>query len=291
MWHPAGEPAAVVQLAHGIAEYALRYEPFAQFMTAHGFLVTANDHLGHGSSVSAAAPRLSFGPKDGWRHAVEDLHTLRCLIGQRYPALPYYALGHSMGSFLMRTYLILYPGTVDGAILLGTGQTLSPVLAVGRVLTAAAVRRGGFDQASPFVEQLVFGAYNRAFSPNRTPCDWLSASEENVNRYQSDPLCGGAVSAGLFADLLGGIAFLQSPGNLRRMDPSIPVLFLSGAQDPVGRMGKGVRQAYESFQRVGVKDVSLKLYAGLRHEILNESSRYEVYTDILNWLMQRKSEG
>lgn len=130
-WHPEREPAGVLQIAHGVAEYALRYEPFARFLNAHGFLVVANDHLGHGESVAEGAPRLYFGEKGSWQHVVDDMYTLRCRTGEAYPELPYFIMGHSMGSFLTRTYLIRYPGTVKGAILMGTGQNPDAML-VGR---------------------------------------------------------------------------------------------------------------------------------------------------------------
>lgn len=130
-WHPEREPAGILQIAHGVAEYALRYEPFARFLNAHGFLVVANDHLGHGKSVAEGAPRLYFGEKGSWQHVVDDMYTLRCRTGEAYPELPYFIMGHSMGSFLTRTYLIRYPGTVKGAILMGTGQNPDAML-VGR---------------------------------------------------------------------------------------------------------------------------------------------------------------
>lgn len=182
-WHPAGEPAGILQIAHGVAEYALRYEPFARFLNAHGFLVVANDHLGHGESVAEGAPRLYFGEKGSWQHVVDDMYTLRCRIGEAYPELPYFIMGHSMGSFLTRTYLIRYPGTVKGAILMGTGQNPDAMLVGGKVLASVLARKVGRENASDVVEKLAFGAYNKAFAPNRTGYDWLSVSEENVDAY------------------------------------------------------------------------------------------------------------
>ena len=131
-WHPTGEPAGILQIAHGVAEYALRYEPFARFLNAHGFLVVANDHLGHGESVAEGAPQLYFGEKGSWQHVVDDMYTLRCRTGEAYPELPYFIMGHSMGSFLTRTYLIRYPGTVKGAIMMGTGQNPDAMLVGGK---------------------------------------------------------------------------------------------------------------------------------------------------------------
>ena len=275
-WHPAGEPAGILQIAHGVAEYALRYEPFARFLNAHGFLVVANDHLGHGKSVAEGAPRLYFGEKGSWQHVVDDMYTLRCRTGEAYPELPYFIMGHSMGSFLTRTYLIRYPGTVKGAILMGTGQNPDAMLVGGKALASVLARKVGRENASDVVEKLAFGAYNKAFAPNRTGYDWLSVSEENVDAYIADPLCGGMASTGLFLELLGGMAFIKKPANLRHMNMATPVLFISGDRDPVGGMGKGVRAAYDSFRRAGVRDAELKLYPGLRHEILNEDCRAQV---------------
>lgn len=283
-WYPDGEPAAVLQIAHGIAEYALRYEPFARFLTAHGFLVAANDHLGHGLSVAADAPRLYFGGRGSWQTVVDDMYALRRRIGSAHPGLPYFLMGHSMGSFLARTYLIRFPGTVTGAILMGTGQNPGAVLLGGRALAGALAAKVGREGTSEVVEKLAFGVYNKAFAPNRTGYDWLSVNEENVDAFLADPLCGGSVTIGLFLELLDGLRFIKKPSNLHHMNAGTPVLFISGACDPVGQMGHGVREAYRSFRRAGVRGAELKLYPGLRHEILNESCRQEVYNDLLDWL-------
>ena len=284
-WHPAGrKPAGILQIAHGVAEYALRYEPFARFLNAHGFLVVANDHLGHGESVDEGAPQLYFGEKGSWQHVVDDMYTLRCRTGEAYPELPYFIMGHSMGSFLTRTYLIRYPGTVKGAILMGTGQNPDAMLVGGKALASVLARKVGRENASDVVEKLAFGAYNKAFAPNRTGYDWLSVSEENVDAYIADPLCGGMASTGLFLELLDGMAFIKKPANLRHMNMATPVLFISGDRDPVGGMGKGVRAACDSFRRAGVRDAELKLYPGLRHEILNEDCRAQVYDDLWEWI-------
>jgi len=284
-WTPENAPIrAVLQISHGVAEYALRYAPFAAFLTERGFAVVSHDHIGHGLSVAPGAPRLYFGPKGSWRFVVDDLYTRRNLAGERFPGVPYFLLGHSMGSFLARTYLIRYPGTVDGAILMGTGHLPGAMVAGGRAVAAEEALRLGEASLSPLVDKLAFGAYNRVFAPNRTPCDWLSVSQENVDAYMADPLCGGNASVGLFREMLSGIAFSKKPGNLARMNRYTPVLFVSGAMDPVGDCGKGVKRAFESFRRAGAEDVSMILYSGARHEILNDTCRETVYQDILEWM-------
>lgn len=287
-WLPEGTaPRAVLQIAHGVSEYILRYEPFAAFLTEQGFAVVGHDHLGHGGSVAPGAAPLYFGPKGSWDWVVADIYALRELAGKHFPGLPYFLLGHSMGSFLARSYLIRYPGTVDAAVLMGTGQMAPALVTGGLAVAAAESRRIGEDQISPLVQKLAFGTYNKVFAPNRTAFDWLSVNEENVDAYITDPLCGGAATIGLFREMLGGIRFICRAENVKRMNLNTPILFISGEMDPVGDLGKGVRAAYESFRKAGVRDVSLKLYPELRHEILCETERASIYQDVYQWLAEK----
>jgi len=286
-WTPEGEPVGVYQIAHGVAEYALRYAPFAEFLCGRGFVVVANDHIGHGLSIAEGAAPLYFGKTDGWTHVVDDMAALRRQTELKYPGLPYFLMGHSMGSFLARTYLIRYPGTVTGAVIMGTGQQSGGTVALGRLAAKLIGGRKGLDKPNAAVSNLAFGSYNKPFEPRRTDFDWLSVNTENVDRYIADPLCGGEATVGLFLDMLGGIAFIGKQANVARMDKNMPVLFISGAMDPVGDLGKGVRKACESFRQAGVRDVTLKLYPGLRHEILNEAEREQVYADIRAWIETR----
>lgn len=286
-WLPEGRPRAVLQLSHGVAEYILRYEPLAEYLTARGFAVGGHDHLGHGGSVAPGAARLYFGPRGSWNWVVDDIYTRYGLLKKQFPDVPLFLLGHSMGSFLARTYLIRYPGTVDGCILMGTGQMPAAVVAGGRAVAALERRRVGVDQTSPVVDQLAFGAYNRRFAPNRTAFDWLSLNEDNVDRYIADPLCGGNASIGLFREMLWGLRFIATPANLKKMNVNTPILFVSGAMDPVGDCGRGVQRAYRSFLRAGSRDVSIRLYPELRHEILNETCREEIFQDLYLWLAEK----
>lgn len=287
-WTPLGGPAAgVVQIAHGVAEYGARYEPFARFLCGHGFAVVANDHLGHGKSLVEDCPMVYFGDENGWRHAVEDMEELRRRTAKVFPGVPYFLFGHSMGSFLSRTHLIRYPGRLDGCVLCGTGHMSPALIAGGKLIAGREIRRLGRKAYSAKADQLAFGAYNKPFAPNRTRFDWISASEANVDAYIADPLCGGDTTLGLFRDMLGGLGIITKQANIERMDKDLPVLFIAGDQDPVGEMGKGVRRAYQAFRKAGVGDVSIKLYHGLRHEILNEASRRYVYQDVLDWLETR----
>ncbi|MBQ3103799.1 MAG: lysophospholipase [Oscillospiraceae bacterium] len=284
-WLPdSGEVKAVLQIAHGIAEYAERYAPFAEYLTAQSFAVVANDHMGHGKSHAEGQNPLYFGAENGWENAVDDMYTLHSLTHKTHPDVPYFLMGHSMGSFLARTFLIRYPGVLSGSIVMGTGQTPAAIAAAGRAVAKLQAKKVGWDNYSPAVNNLAFGSYNKAFAPNRTEFDWLSINEENVDRYIADPLCGGGASVGLFHDMLGGISFIGKQSNVEKMNIHTPILFISGGKDPVGDMGKGVQKAYASFRKAGVRDLQLKIYPELRHEILNEACRDEVYEDILAWL-------
>ena len=280
IWRPEGEVRAVLQISHGVAEYALRYEPFAAFLTEHGFAAAANDHIGHGQSLAEGAQRLYFGPKGSWQTVVDDLYALRCHCGKEFPGVPYALLGHSMGSFLARSYLIRYPGTVQAAVIMGTGQQSAAMTAGGRLVAARETRRlGGDDRVSKLAEGLAFGPYNRFFRPNRTEVDWLSKDEDNVDRYIADDLCGFVFTASAMLDLFNGLGEISSRQWAASV-PDRPILMIAGDRDPVGNMGRGVTQVANWLKETG-HTVELMLYPGGRHEILNESNRKEIYRDVL----------
>ncbi len=287
-WTPVGrEIVGVVQIAHGVAEYGRRYAPFAEYLCGHGFVVVANDHLGHGQSVIEGSPMVYLGEKDGWRHVVDDIEELRRRTAQVFSGKPYFLFGHSMGSFLSRTHLIRYPGRLDGCILCGTGHQSAAMIAGGKLIADREIKRLGKKAYSVRADQLAFGAYNRHFPPTRTKFDWISASGSNVDDYIADPLCGGDTTLGLFRDMLDGLSYITKQSNINKMDKELPVFFIAGDQDPVGDMGKGVEKAYRCFKKAGIRDVNIKLYHGLRHEILNEASKKYVYRDVLDWLEAR----
>ena len=284
-WVPEGAPRGVVQIVHGVAEHIGRYDPVARFLAAHGYVVCGGDHLGHG--LTAGGKFGYFGPKNGWDLVVRDVRRLRELEGEKHPALPYVILGHSMGSFLTRTYLIRWPGTVSAAVLSGTGQEPPAAVASGKALAGALCRTKGPDHVSKLVNDLSLGAYNRAFKPNRTPSDWLSRDEAMVDANLADPLCGFMPTVAMFRDMMGGLQFIASKANLAKMNKDTPIYFLSGSQDPVGSMGKGVRKVEGMFRSAGCRDVTVKLYPGGRHEMFNEINRQEVFQDLLAWIERK----
>ena len=282
-WEPEGEAVGAVQLIHGIAEHALRYAPFAEFLAGKGFYVCAEDHMGHGESVAEDCPKGCV--RGGWDAMVSDVNALSELLKERCPAIPRFLLGHSMGSFLARTCLYTYPKeNWQGAILSGTAWQPGPVLAAGKLMARLEIRRQGADAPSPRLQKLMFGAYGRQFPGETSPDAWICSDPAVVAAYGADPLCGFAPSGSMILAMLEGIGRNQKPENLAKMPPSLPVYFIAGDRDPVGGSGKGVLKSCEEFKKAGLRQTEVKLWPGDRHEVLNEVNKAEVWSDVLDWL-------
>lgn len=287
-WIPEGEVRGVLQISHGVAEYIDRYSDFAAFLTSNGFAVVGNDHLGHGKSFINEDDLGFFSEKDGWNDVVDDMEKLRQLSAKKWPKVPYFLFGHSMGSFLVRTYLIRYAKTpLSGVILSGTGHNPSVVVAGGRLMSRIEVKKRGLRFKSAKMNDMAFGSFNKGFEPHRTDFDWLSSDGALVDAYVADPLCGFVPTVGLFRDMMDGLSVISKPGNLKKMNKDLPVYFMSGRMDPVGGNGKGVRKVYDMFLAAGMKDVLVKFYENGRHEMLNESNKDIVFGDILNWIISK----
>lgn len=284
---PDSKPRAVVQIAHGIAEHIDRYRPFMEFLADNGFVVAGNDHLGHGKSIRVPEEQGFFAEKDGWWRVVDDMDKLHDIMSNEYPELPYVLFGHSMGSFLTRTYLIKHPDKYDGVILSGTGHQ-SPALVLGGNAAASVMAKlSGAMGDGAKLDSLAFGTYLNKIENPRTKFDWLSRDTEQVDKYIADPLCGFVGKIGLYRDMMQGIKFITDKKNIAQMNKEKPVYFMSGDGDPVGDYGKGVERAYKAFCDAGLHDVFMRLYPGGRHEMLNETNKEQVYQDILSWLNEK----
>ena len=282
-WEPEGKPVAVLQIVHGVAEHVQRYAHFAEFMAGQGFLVVAEDHMGHGGSIGDDGIRGYF--EGGWFKAVADVHRLLSYTRMECPDVPYILLGHSMGSFLVRTLLCKYPKCgVSAAIISGTAWMHRGILNSGIAAATLAGKRTGADQPSPFINQMMFGSYNKRIEHQRTAFDWLTRDAKIVDAYIADPLCGFTITAGLAKDMLTGLKYIQEPENLEKMRKTMPVLFIAGSDDPVGNYGQGVKQTVQAFTGAGMENVTMRLYPLCRHEVLNELNREEVYRNILDWV-------
>lgn len=284
---PDGKPRTVVQIAHGIAEHIDRYRPFMEFLADNGFVAAGNDHLGHGKSIRVPEEQGFFAEKDGWWRVVDDMDKLHDIMSKEYPELPYVLFGHSMGSFLTRTYLIKHPDKYDGVILSGTGHQ-SPALVLGGNAAASVMAKlNGAMGDGTKLDSLAFGSYLSKIENPRTKFDWLSRDAEQVDKYIADPLCGFVGKIGLYRDMMQGIKFITDKKNIAQMNKEKPVYFMSGDGDPVGDYGKGVERAYKAFCDAGLHDVFMRLYPGGRHEMLNETNKEQVYQDILSWLNEK----
>lgn len=290
-WKPVGvkgrkraAPRGVVQIVHGMVEHVGRYDEFARFLAERGFVVCAADHIGHGKSVSSPE-ELGCLPVEGKNVLIEDVHELRKTVTARYSRqTPYILFGHSMGSFIVRAYLARYGEGVSGAVLCGTGQQPLLLSRAGNVLARAMAGSKGPGYRSALLDRMGVGAYAKQIEGARTPHDWICTDPAVVDAYAEDELCGAMFSVGGYAtltDLTGEVATARCAAKVPK---DMPLLFVAGAEDPVGACGKGVESAAELMRRAGVRDVEMKLYDGMRHEILNEPGRAQVYTDVVDWI-------
>lgn len=279
-----GEITCIIQIVHGMAEYVERYEEFASFLTDRGIVVTGEDHLGHGKSVGEDGTYGYFCRQDAATVVVRDVHRLKKMTQELYPSVPYVILGHSMGSFILRNYMCRYGSGISGAIIVGTGMQSAFLLSLGK--TAAWIQKifCGDRHVSRLIDKLAFSSYNKKIDNPVTKFDWLSRNSENVKKYIDDPLCGFVFTVNGFRTSFELISRIRKRENLEKIPKNLPVLMVSGADDPVGDYGAGVRKAYESMKSVGISDITLKLYDRDRHELLNETDRAMVMQDIYDWL-------
>lgn len=287
-WLPEGEPKAVLQIAHGMQEHIDRYEPFAEWLCGRGFLVVGNNHLGHGKSMISDDYLGYFGPNPS-DLVVGDMHRLRELTQQQHAHAPYFMLGHSMGSFMLRKYLALYGKGLAGAIIMGTGYTPESATKGGLALIAVLSKLRGDLHKSTMVANLAFG---KEYAPydmtgNEPERSWLSHNVENVKAYYADPLCGFPFTLNGYKGLMEAVQFSCRQENANAIPKEVPLLVISGALDPVGGAGTGVRQAFRMLSAAGVKDLKLILYPDMLHEVLNEPDCAKVYADLADWMEAR----
>lgn len=289
-WVPQkGEIKGVVQIVHGMVEYIDRYDNFANYLAQKGFVVVGNDHLGHGASVEADSDWGYFCKKDGESILVRDVHRLKKLTQKAFPGKPYFILGHSMGSFIVRKYIMEYGKGIDGAIIMGTASKPLPLLNWGVFLTKMLSMIHGDKYRSKMINNHAFGSFNRQFSPARTKHDWLTKDAKQVDAYENDERNQFIFTVNGYRTLFKIFIYIQQEENFVNVRKDLPVFLVSGAKDPVGDFGEGVKKAYELLKRVGYSNVQMKLYEDDRHEILNETDKDVVYKDLENWIVQQIS--
>ena len=282
------EVRGIVQLSHGMCEYFSRYTAFAKYLCGLGFIVCGNDHIGHGASVSRTADLGFFAARDGWKYLVEDVKHLTDLMQRRYPDLPYFLLGHSMGSLIAR--LSVQNASrwyMRASIAADVTMAFKLILAAsGSIvhLADSVARSRGITYRSGLLSNLVFKGFNRKIKQPKTVFDWLSRDEAVVSLYQSDEKCNFVFTATGFRDLFTLITKANNPVTFRKTPKDLPLLFISGDKDPVGRYGEGVRRTVNLYRGNGVKNIEVIFYKDARHEVLNELDRLETFGDISRWL-------
>jgi len=286
-WIPEKEVRGVLQIAHGMVEFIDRYDRFATFMASQGFYVVGNDHLGHGKSVTDETQLGYFAKHDGNFCVLGDMEQLRQDTQKKYPNVPYFLLGHSMGSFLARQFIEKYGEGLSGAIIMGTGYQPAATLDLAIGLTAVFQQARGGHYRSTTINNMALGSYNTAFEPGRTKNDWLTKDEAIVDAYEANPLNQFVFTVNGYNNMFRGMRFAQRQSNLDKIPKALPILVVSGQNDPVGEFGKGPKIVAETYRKTGIRDVTLKLFPDDRHEILNELDREEVYRYLLQWIEAR----
>lgn len=289
-WTPYdGHIKGVLQVCHGMQEYTDRYQEFAEYMTANGFAVVGNDDIGHGLSVPDESELGVMHTSDPARTIISDiLHNYK-VTREQYPNVPYFFMGHSMGSYLLRMMLSEHAAELSdlsGALIIGTGTEKDSSLRFGMALANVIGWLRGWDYKSKAVSNLMYTKPYKKFSldGSEPSNSWLSRNIASVEKYYSDPKCNYLFSVNGYRVLLSACLYDNQISNIKKINKDLPVYFASGSDDPVGRMGEGTTIAYERFKEAGIKDVTLKLYPDDRHEILNELDRGSVYDDIMAWI-------
>lgn len=277
-----GSIKGVVQISHGMAEYSNRYSRFALELCKAGYAVFISDHVGHGSSVENKEMLGFFGEENGEETFIDDLKTLTDIAKSEYPNLPFFMLGHGMGSLIARKYTAKYGYLLDGVIYSGTSGE-NPALGVGILLANTMIKQNGPMHRSEVLDTIAFGSYNRK-TQKRTECDWATRDEAEVDKFIADELCGYKYTVSGMKVLFTTLKQVTTRRWYNTIPLSMPIFLISGSKDPVGDYGKGVKEVYKNLKKTGHKNVSMKLYEDARHEILNEINRDEVYKDIIEWL-------
>lgn len=284
IWEPEGKIRAIVQLSHGMIEYITRYHEFAEYLNRRGILVIGNDHLGHGLTAKNDEDLGYFCEKNMSRTVVADLHRVTLYAKRNYPDVPYILFGHSMGSFMARRYIMTYGEALDGVIIAGTGRQSWLTLAAGRLSVSVISIFKGERHRTKFLRGAAFRHYNSHIDAPQSDNDWVTKDEEKLALYNADKFCTFLFTVNGYKTLFETLEYIQRKKNIDNIPKTLPILLISGEEDPVGDYGRGVKQVYKSYRRAGIENVRMRLYKDDRHELINETDRDRVFRDIMTWL-------
>lgn len=289
LWLPDREPRLLLQVVHGINEYGGRYADFAHFLCQREIGLAVHDQLGHGLTAASLGPdRLGyFAPEQGWRNAIADIRHFSARLRDRFPGLPLVLLGHSMGSFMTRCLLIDFDDTYAAVILSGTGCNNRLSYLVAELACRLELLRLGPEGRSKLLQGLALGSYIRRFAEEKHPAAWITSDRQEYHRYGKDPWCRFLPSIRMYQEMFRGMRYMDRAANYRRLPQDLPLLLVSGKDDPVGGCGRGVSAVYRRLEQAGVADVELLLYPGGRHEMLHEVNKDQVYQDIFQWMTEK----
>jgi len=283
-WQPEGVPKAAVQIAHGMAEHALRYERVAEHLTQAGYICYANDHRGHGKTAGDLEKTGSLG-QGGWDSTVEDLKELTDYIKKENPNIPFFFLGHSWGSLMGQDYIQQWGNEIKGVILSGTNGSQSKLLLFLGMLIAKSQLKKGPEKRNEKLDNMTFGAFNKPYEPNaETKFQWLSRDQDEVNKYVEDPFCGFVCTTSYFVEVLKGLKKIWKKENELKIPKDLPILIIAGEKDPSSNMGKALDILIKRYEKYGIKNITKKIYKDARHEVFNEINRDEVFQDLIEWL-------
>ena len=284
---PPGRPKALIQINHGMAEHAARYERFARFLASFGYASFAHDHRGHGATRAPDAPLGVFASRDGWSRVIDDVAAVNTHLHESHPGIPVVCFGHSMGAVIAMNYVLRHAATVDAAAIWNSAFDDNMLAATGTFLLKTERMFKGSDVTSTLAPKLTFDAWNSKFKPNRTRSDWLSRDEAEVDKYVADPLCGFDVSIGLWLDVISGVQYAAKRGNIAALPRALPFHMLGGKADPCSDHGQSIARLAAKLLDAGIEDVSIDLLDDTRHECLNDLDRDKVMANFVHWLDDR----
>ena len=286
---PEGDVKAVVQLSHGMAEYALRYEELANFLCDNGIAFYAHDHRGHGETAESVDELGFLAENDGFNRVVEDLATMIRKCHEDFPGKKVILLAHSFGSFVSQCFMEKYGKEVDAVVLCGSAGPRLLLTGSGRFLAGIITKCFGKKAKSAFLDGLVFGSYNKGIESDSSAA-WISRDNEVVKKYDDDPMCGFKVTNEFFYDFLGGLTNIHLKKNMKKIPKDLPIFIIAGEADPVGEYGKSVKNLYKAYKKLRLGDVTLKMYPEARHELFNEFNKADVMNDVLVWISSKIEE-
>lgn len=285
-------PRAVIQLIHGMGEHMGRYDRFARYLAGLGYLVCGNDHVGHGRTAGSEE-RFGLLPK---KHPVEvmvnDVEQLRGFVSADLCGLfgsgqvPYFMFGHSMGSLILRCYLPKHGDQIDGAMICGTTMPSKLLSGIGVLASKTLIALKGPDAKSAFLHRMAYGVYSKKIPHARTPFDWISSDPDEVDAFINDEGTGFMFSGTVYLALTEAAFDAARKHAFTAVPKALPLLLVAGDEDPVGNFGRMVEACGNRYRKAGVESVTVKLYGGMRHEILNEIGREEVFSDVVSWMRE-----